>query len=270
METFLQGFVISFREGLEAFLIIAILLKFLEKADQSPLKKYVWNGAFTGIGLSVVFGIMLYGLSVYLGGIGATAKLWESGASFIAGILIITFIIWMIQHGRKIKEMIEKKAALDLSVKGIFFLALIMVAREGAEVAIFAFAGKYTLISIITGVIASLAIVIPIYYSLVKVNLNTIFTITLAYLILQAGFLFGYSLHELLSAMKDLGYISADNWIYTQLFNLSHTVFYHKEGVIGLPMYVLMGWYSKPEVVQFILQYSVTLSLFWHWWRVRK
>lgn len=270
METFLQGFVISFREGLEAFLIIAILLKFLEKAGQYSLRKHVWNGTFVGIGVSFVFGILLSILSSFLGGESATAKLWESGASLVAMLLITTFIVWMIQHGSKMKEHIEKKAALNLSQKGIFFLALIMVAREGAEIAIFAFAGKYTLLSIISGITLSILVVIPIYYSLVKIKLNTIFTLTLGYLILQAGFLLGYSIHEGLSALKTLGHMSADHILYTKVFNLSDTLLNHKEGILGIPLYVTVGWYSKPEWIQFLAQYGLTLSLFGYWWKRSK
>ena len=161
----------SFREGLEAFLIIVILLKFLEKTDNNNLKKNVWNGTFTGIFISLVFGIILMGISSYIGGVDATAKLWESATSFIAVMLITSFIVWMIKHGDKIKHHIENKATLNLSKKGIFLLAMLMVAREGAEIAIFAFAGKYSIMPIMLGLILSIGFVVLIHYSF----LNTLF-----------------------------------------------------------------------------------------------
>ena len=104
METFVQGFIVAFREGLEAFLIIMILLKFLEKTNNTLLKKSVWQGLFSAIAFSLVFGGALIGLSSYLGGLDAAAKLWESAASLIAVGLITTFIIWMIDHGSQIKK----------------------------------------------------------------------------------------------------------------------------------------------------------------------
>jgi high-affinity iron transporter len=267
MDTFIQGLIISFREGLEAFLIIAILLKFLDKTNNNLLKKNVWYGLYVGIGGSLVFGVMLMGISSLVGEMEATAKFWESVASFIAVILITTFIIWMINHGSKIKDHIEGKAALNLSKKGIFLIALFMVAREGTEIVLFQFAGKYSIFSVILGVMISIVLVTLVYYSLVKIKIHTIFNITLAYLLLQAGFLLGYSVHEGLSAFKDLGMIIGDHSIFTKVFDLSSTIFNHKEGAVGMPLYVVIGWYSKPEWIQFILQYVLTSSLFVYWYK---
>jgi len=265
MENFIQGLVTSFREGLEAFLIIIILLKFLEKTNNGDLKKNLWYGLYAGLGASFVFGAVLKAISASIGGMGATAKLWESAASFVAVILIITFIIWMINHGMEIKKHIEGKAALNLSPKGIFWLVVFMVAREGAEIVLFQFAGKYSLLSVLTGLILSIALAVALYYSLLKVRLQTIFNITLAYLILQAGFLLGYSIHEGLSAAKELSFLASESPIFLKAFNLSETIFNHKKGILGMPLYVSIGWYSKPEWIQFLLQYGLTAFLFGYW-----
>ena len=270
MESFIQALIMAFREGLEAFLIIVILLKFLNKTDNKKLKKNVWYGVSTGIFISLIFGAILLKISSIIGGTDSTAKLWESIASFIAVILSTTFIIWMIQHGSKIKKHIENKATLNLSAKGIFLLALIMVVREGVEIAIFSFAGKYSILPVTLGITISIGLAVLIYYSLVKVKLKTIFTITLAYLILQSGFLMGYSIHEGLSASKSLGAIDEDNLLFAKAFDLSNTLLYHKEGIIGIPLYVSIGWYSKPEWIQFIIQYVYTLTLFGYWYKFTK
>ena len=266
MDTFVQGLVMAFREGLEAFLIVMILLKFLEKTSNEHLKKNIWSGLLVGFVGSFVFALILQGISASLGGLGATAKLWESVASLVAVGLIITFIIWMINHGAEIKAHVESEAALNLSPKGIFWLTVFMVAREGAEIVLFQFAGKYTHLSVIIGLGLSIALTVALYYSLLRIKLQTIFNVTLAYLILQAGFLLGYSVHEGLSAAKELGMIAGESVIFTKAFDLSETVFYHKEGLLGLPMYVAFGWYSKPEVIQFVLQYALTFSLFGYWY----
>lgn len=270
MDTLIQGLIMSFREGLEAFLVIMILLKFLEKTENERFKKYIWYGLTAGILVSVLFGALLGGISSRIGGMDATAKLWESVASFIAVLFIITFIIWMINHGVKMKQHIEGQAALRLSKQGIFFLALFMVLREGVEIALFQFAGRYSISSILIGLILSVILVVLIYFSLVKVKLQTIFNITLAYLILQAGFLLGYSIHEGLSAAKKLGMLAANSPLLLKAFDLSWTVFNHKDGIIGLPLYVTIGWYSKPEWIQFFLQYGLTGFLFFYWYRTSR
>jgi len=168
-------------------------------------------------------------------------------------------------HSKDIKRHIERKAALNLSATGIFLISLVMIAREGVEVAIFTFAGKYTFVSIMIGILTALIFAVLIFYSLVKVNLTTIFTVTLVYLILQAGFLLGYGIHEGLSASKEIGIIENDNVLLKKAFDLSSTPFNHKQGIIGIPLYVSIGWYSKPEWIQFIAQYLYTLSLFVFW-----
>lgn len=266
MEIFIQALIVAFREGLEAFLIIAILIKFLDKTNNKKLKLSVWQGMSAGIVASLLLGLALMFVSSLIGGTDNVAKLWESVASFIAVILITTFIIWMIKHGSKIKDHIENKASLNFSKAGIFLLAMFMVTREGAEIAIFSFAGKYEPLPIIIGIFMSIIFVVLLFYSIVNIKLNTIFNITLAYLILQAGFLIGYSIHEGLSASKSLGMIEGDNPILSKAFDLSGTLLNHKEGLIGIPLYVVVGWYSKPEWIQFIIQYTYTFFLFGFWY----
>ena len=269
MDTLFQGLIMAFREGLEAFLIIMILFKFLEKTENNHLKKNIWSGLFAGFAASFVFALLLEMASTSIGGLGATAKLWESLASLAAVLLIVTFIIWMINHGAEIKSHIENEAALNLSPKGIFWLTAFMVAREGAEVVLFQFAGKYTNISVVIGLALAILLTVALYYSLVKIKLQTIFNITLAYLVLQAGFLLGYSIHEALSAAKDLSLIAAESPLFIKAFDLSTTIFYHKEGLVGLPLYVTIGWYSKPEWIQFFAQYMLTFMLFGYWYKTK-
>ncbi len=263
---FVQASVVAFREGLEAFLIIAILLQFLDKSGNKGLKPRVWWGMAAGIAVSLALGLVLGLLSSLIGGTDNTVKLWESAASFLAVMLITTFIIWMITHGSRIREHVEKQASLNLSKTGIFLLAMIMVAREGAEIAIFSFAGKYEALPIVAGIAASVALVLLVFHSIVNVPLRVLFGITLAYLVIQAGFLAGYSLHEGLSASKGLGMIAADSPLFSKAFDISGGVLDHKTGAVGLPLNVALGWYSKPEWVQFIVQYAYTFLLFGFWY----
>src|SRR3989338_2847625 len=264
MAEFLQALIMAFREGLEAFLIIAILLKFLDKTNNKGLKKSVWQGTAFGVIASLALGLLLaYASAIFSG----ASKLWESAASLIAVLLVTTFIIWMINHGSKIKEHVESKASLSLSKKGIILLALFMVAREGAEIAIFPFAGDYPVLPIMLGVLGSIVLVLAIYHSFVKINLKILFSITLVYLILQAGFLIGYSIHEGLSAAK--GIVGENSPLYAKAFDLSGTALDHKGGFLGMPVYIAFGWYSKPEWIQFLAQYGYTLILLGYWWKKR-
>ena len=270
MDNYIPGLITGFREGLEAFLIISIILRYVGKSQKNELKRFIYYGALSGLIASIALGGILTLVSNALSSSGEVAKIWESVASIAALILVTTFIVWMIKNSSNIKGEIEGKVGGNLSKWGVFWAALVMIAREGAEIAIFSFTGQYTLLSILAGAAIALFLAVLIYFSLIKVSLKAIFAITLGYLILQAGFLLGYGIHEGLSALKDLGKIASDNPLLVQAFDLSDTILNHKEGALGVPLYALFGWYSKPEWIQFVVQYLYTISVFLVWLNVSK
>ena len=265
------SFIMGFREGLEAFLLIAITLKYITKIDKGHLKNKVLQGGITGLIISIFLGLMLSQFSEYLGGVSSLTKLWESVASLIALLLVSVFIIWMIRHGSNMSKFVENELSQSISTNALFWISFIIIAREGTEIAIFSFAGKYPYEIVGMGVLTSLILSIFIFFSLVKVDLSVLFKITLAYLILQAGFLLGYSLHEGFAALKGYSMIASDNYIFEKAFNFSNTLLSHKDGIFGIPLHVLFGWYSKPEWIQFIVQYLFTFSMFGYWfWNNKK
>jgi high-affinity iron transporter len=261
----LPGFIMGIREGLEAFLIIAIMLEYLNKTNRKTDKKFVFQGLGYGIGASIVFGLILFGISSLIGdGNTNVAKLWEFGASFFALALITTFVVFMLKNRNNIVNDIKSKMSSSISKKAIILLTTVMVAREGAEIVLFTIASvekaSYTL-GAVSGVLLSAVIVFLIYKSLIKVNIKTIFNITLVYLILQAGFMLGYSFHELFSYFKAESIIDSGHWIYTKAYDLSDTFLNHKDKPVGIMLYATIGWYSKPEIFQFVIQYLYSISL---------
>jgi high-affinity iron transporter len=261
----MPSFIMGFREGLEAFLLIAIVLQYITKIDKEHLKNQIIQGAAVGVIISIVLGLLLNRLSEYLGGVSSLTKLWESGASFVALLLVSAFIVWMIRHGTNMSQHVKEQVGENVSASALFWISVVIIAREGTEVAIFSFAGKYPFDIVAMGVLSALVLSVLIFYSLIKVNLSVLFKITLAYLILQAGFLLGYSLHEGFSALKGYGMISPDSFVFDKAFNVAKTIFSHKDGALGIPLHVLFGWYSKPEWIQFIVQYIFTISMFSYW-----
>jgi len=270
----LPGLVLGLREGLEAFLIVSIMLEYLNKTQRKADKKFVFQGLILGLIISVIFGILLFLISNLISASSSNiGKLWEFAASFIALILITTFILLMIKNDQSISGEIKDKISRSFSQKSIILLSTVMVAREGVEVVLFTIASAnqaFYSIGAIFGVIISGFIAFLIYKSLFKINLKLIFTITIIYLILQAGFMLGYSFHELFSYFKAENIISSSHWIYTQMFDLSHTFLNHKDQPIGILLYATIGWYSKPEVFQFIIQYLYTSVLLIGFLRIKK
>lgn len=270
MTQILPGLIMGFREGLEAFLLIAIVLKYLGKINKSYLSNKVMHGVAAGLVISLVLGLLLSWFAEYLGGVSTLTKLWESGASLVALLLVSAFIVWMIRHGNDMSKHIENEVGNNISANALFWISLIIIAREGTEISIFTFAGKYSVGIVSIGIVVALIFSVLIFMSLVKVNLSLLFKITLAYLILQAGFLLGYSLHEGVSALKGYQMIDGNHWVFEKAFNLSKTWLSHKDGVLGIPLHVLFGWYSKPEWTQFIVQYFFTFSMFGYWMAFNK
>lgn len=266
----IPGFIIGLREGLEAFLIITLILEYLNKLKRKDLHTAVKKGMIVGLLSSIILGIILWFISIRLAnGSNAIGKLWEALASFVAVSFISYFIYWMIQNGKILVSNIKESVDSNLSTKGLFILSAVAVAREGAEIALFAFTAENKLNYLagnLSGVIVAALLAILIYHSLVKVDISLIFKITLIYLILQAGYLFGYAIHEFLSALKTLELISADALILTKLFNFSDTVLNHKTGTLGIFLNILIGWYSKPEIIQSISQIGF-VAIFLNLWR---
>jgi len=104
-----------------------------------------------------------------------------------------------------------------------------------------------------------------IYRSLFRVNTSLIFKITLIYLILQAAYLAGYSVHEFLSALKEIGSLSSDNFLFANVYDFKDTFLDHKTGALGIFLNVSAGWYSRPEYIQFILQFLYLAGFFTFW-----
>ena len=145
MENFLPGLIMGFREGLEAFLIVVIILQYLKKSGNTTFRKNAFSGALVGILASLGIGGILFAISKSIDKMEQVSKVWESSASILALILITTFIYWMIKHGRNMVTEVQNQVKTNLSAIGIFGITFVMIAREGAEIAIFVFAGKYTI-----------------------------------------------------------------------------------------------------------------------------
>lgn len=259
----------GFREGLEAFLIIGIILRVLDARQDFHLKPYVWKGAFIGVSASLVLGWILFRVGSSLNQVDGFGKLWEAGASLVAMALVTTFIIWMIQHGEQMASHVKLSVEGNLGSLSLLLLSAVMVAREGAEIAIFSFAGEYSMLGISLGIASALLLTVLVFRSMVRVSLSAILQITLLYLVLQAGYLIGYGIHEGLSGLKEFAVLSKDSMLFSKAFDVSKTVLNHKEGIVGLPLNVFVGWYSKPEWIQFITQYAYTSLILAYWWRQR-
>ena len=198
----LQAFVITLREGLEAFLIIAISLAYLRKSGRRDLIPAVhW-----GIGVSIV----LSAVAAYLFAQAANQALWEGVLAIAAAISVATLTVHMWRTAKRIKGEIEGHLRESMEQKtgagawlGVFLFTLLMISREGMETALL----MGTLITqvetmtllggAIAGTLASAAVAMMWSRYGHRVNLALFFQVTAIFLLVFVGQLLIYGFHEL-------------------------------------------------------------------------
>ncbi len=198
------AFVITLREGLEAFLIVAISLAYLKKTGRQALIPAVhW-----GIGLSVLLSVG----AAYLFSRASNQALWEGVLALVAAVLVASLIIHMWRHARKMKGEIEthlEQSALRTGMKafaGVFFFTLLMITREGMETAmlmgtlLFQQTAANLIIGAVLGTICA-AIVAWLWTRYGhRVNLGLFFQVTAVFLAVFVVQLLIYGFHELTEA----------------------------------------------------------------------
>ena len=130
----LQAFVVTLREGLEAFLIVAISLAYLRKTGRKSLIPAVHWGILASIAVSIVAGVLLAQA--------ANQALWEGILALVAAALVASLIVHMWRAGRHLKKNIEGRLEASSSrtgtaaFLGVFGFTLLMITREGMETAL--------------------------------------------------------------------------------------------------------------------------------------
>jgi len=200
----LQAFVITLREGLEAFLIIAISLAYLRKSGRVQLIPAVhW-----GIGVSVL-------LSIGAGWLFQQASnqaLWEGVLALVAAVLVASLIVHMWRHASRLKREIEERLEQSASevgpkaIAGVFLFTLLMITREGMETAMLmgALLFQVQVFELVIGAVAGIvcAAIVAWLWSRYghRVNLGLFFQVTALFLAVFVVQLVIYGFHELTEA----------------------------------------------------------------------
>jgi high-affinity iron transporter len=199
-----EAFVITLREGIEAFLIIAISLAYLRKTGRRELIPAIHWGIGTSILLSIGAGLLL-----------AQARnqaLWEGILAIVAALLVASLTVHMWRAGRHMKKEIEGKLAASsgktgaAAFWGVFFFTLLMITREGMETAMLmnALLFQVKALNIIAGAVAGILIAAFIAFLWSRyghrVNLARFFQVTAVFLLVFVVQLLIYGFHELAEA----------------------------------------------------------------------
>ena len=260
-----SSFLIGLREGLEAALIVAILVAYLVRTSNGHALSRMWMGVGAAIGLSVLLGLGLTFVEDNL--TDQTAKVFAGVTSLLAVGLITWMIFWMALNARTIKAHLhgEMDRALKTSTLAVAMVAFFAVVREGLETAIFLWVGIRATGDALTSVVGALigltvAVILGffMYKGAVRLNLTALFTWTGALLVIVAGGILRYAIHE----FQEVGWLPG---MENTAIDVSATI--DPDGVAGtllrglLSLSPTMSWFEVIAWLLFVIPVLIAFFL---------
>jgi high-affinity iron transporter len=267
----LGSYLLTFREVLEAALITAIILAYLTRSGGVVFKRHVWYGVYAAAAASAALGAVVW--LVYGTIPEETQTLFEGIAALVAVAVLSSMIYWMATQGKRLREEIEQKLE-SISFKtgaalGLALFSFIVVVREGIETVLFLTPfliqdAPSTLLGFGAGLLSALILSYAVFKVGMNINLRRFFYFTSILLILLAGGLTGYGVHELLEYAElvkvDMG------WLGSAAYSLNIPVesIWHHKGIVGSIFNVMLGYTVKAEwgrVIVHVLYLAIALPL---------
>ncbi len=273
--SFTTGLLTGLREGVEAALIVSIILAYLARTGNRHYFNRIFLGAGAAVALSLVLGLLLF---FTVGGFEEPYEQIFEGLTMLLAAAVVTWMLfWMRRQAASVKGDLQDKVDRALSegtVFGLTVLAFTAVIREGLETALF-LVGQATsaddgALSVFTGALVGLGIAVLLgvgfYRGARVVNLRTFFRWTGVALIFIAAGLLSHAVHEFV----EIGWITVGT---QPMFDVSAAL--PHEEITGAPggllllagqfLRALFGYTSQPEVITFmvwLIYVVVVLALF--------
>lgn len=258
----LANALIGLREGLEAGLVVGILIAFLNKMDRRDVLPKLWVGIIAAIVISLGVGALLT-----FGPYGLTTQAQEAlgGSLSIVAVGLVTWMIfWMARHARHLKGELQSQLATAIagSATAIVVLGIVSVGREGVETALFIWAsisssGQEVLgaIGALLGILTSVVISYLIYRGFVRINLSRFFFWTGLFLVLVAAGVFAYGLGDL----QEAGIVGTTGPAYSLTSVIPPTSWY---GTLLAGVFQFKADPSWLQVIGWVAYAGVVLTLF--------
>lgn len=244
----LPSLLLSLREGLEAALVIGIVLGALRKFNLAHLSPIVWTGAASAAVISIATALLLNFLGASLEG--PSEMIFEGTTFFLAAAVLTWMIFWMSHQSRTIKGKLEasvRRATSQAGKSALFFMAFISVLREGVELALFLTASALatswhqTVLGALLGLAGAAVLGWTLFATTLRLNLKRFFQITGLLLILFAAGLVASGIHEFI----EIGWIPA---IISHVWNLNPLV--NENSTAGQILKTLFGYNADPSLTE--------------------
>jgi high-affinity iron transporter len=246
----LPSYLLSLREGIEAALIIGILLGALRKMHHTEFIPALWLGAISAGVLSILAAVLLTSFGLEMKDPGEA--IFEGFTMIIAAGLLTWMIFWMSRQARFMKASLEADVhrASQGGKRAIFFVAFVAILREGIELALFLTASVFatsnalqTTLGAILGLGTAILLGWSIFAAIVRLDLRRFFQVTGFMLILFAAGLFAHGIHE----FTEVGWIPS---LINPVWNLTSVV--SAESTLGQLLGALFGYNPAPTLSEMI------------------
>jgi len=246
----LSTFIIALREGLEAALIVGILVAYIVRTDRRHFLKPLWTGVGAALAATFALGAFLSYTSAELTARGE--ELFAGITSFIAVGLVTWMVFWMKRTARTLRNELHGK--VDTALTGgpisLALVAFFAVAREGLETALFIYTNFQTVgaastatVGLVLGLTLAVVLGYLIYNRSVKLDLSKFFTVTGVALIIVAAGVLSYGIHE----FQELGWIpGVDDFLWDV------TPWIAKESILASLLSGTVGFDTTTSFIQFI------------------
>ena len=254
----LASFIITFRESLEAALIVGIILAYLSKTHGKKYFNLVYLGVVSAVVVSIISAFLF---NTFFGGFtGRTEEIFEGIVMIFASVLITFMILWMMKQ-KHVKRELQAKVDKEIHEKhkfGLFFLTFINVFREGIETVIFLSAAgvsstaKNSMTGGLLGIIVAIILGYLIFSGAKSIDIKKFFNVTSILLVLFAAGLFAHGIHELQEA-KIVPTLVEHVWdINPELNSDGSFPAFHEKGTIGSIFGSLFGYNGDPSLIELL------------------
>src|SRR3989338_4982332 len=273
----LSSFIITFRETLEAALVVGIILAYLIKIKKERYNNVVYLGIVSAVIASII-GAFLF--NMLAGGFtGRAEEIFEGIAMIFAAFLITFMIIWMLNQKHIVVDLHKKvdKEVDEQHRAGLFFLVFTSVFREGIETVIFLGAASFVsvennVLGALLGIIAAIILGYAMFIWSKKINIKAFFNVTSVLLILFAAGLVAHGIHE----FEEAGILNPGVehvWDINPAAPLAEEGIYpalHENGIVGSFLKGMFGYNGNPSLLEVLFYFGYFVVIFLVYRRIER